>query len=79
MELLLPKNSIRPEQNHLPDDLISIPLVLTQQTRFFFLSFQEYKKMAIQPGCFFKHFYFLPALGKGNADDEWEHSVVEEK
>lgn len=21
----------------------------------------------------------MPALGKGNADDEWEHSVVEEK
>lgn len=24
-------------------------------------------------------FYFLPAFGKSNADDEWEHSVVEEK
>lgn len=28
---------------------------------------------------FLNFFYFLPALGKGNADDEWEHSVVEEK
>lgn len=28
---------------------------------------------------FLNVFYFLPALGKGNADDEWEHSVVEEK